>query len=310
MTENLVLGSTSMVGRHLTRILPQKGFYGAKHESWNLLNYDTCEALFDSVQANNETIVYNLVGFNGGLPLNLSRPADIYYESSQLNLNVLKCCQQFKVKKVISIISACSYPSTEYAMKEEDILNGYPNPSVECHGFAKRTIFEYSRQLYKQYGLKSVSTILTNCYGDGDRFDLKRTKVVGAAVKRICDAYQNGEKSVTFYGTGNPVRELMYAGDAAHCLVQIAEKYEDYMNPINIGSDQHLSIKELVSRIVNIVGYTGEILWDTTKPDGQMMRMLDNNKMYKYVDHKMTDFNDGLRETIKYYMEVGRYLDR
>ena len=309
MTENLVLGSESMIGRHLTRILPKEGLYGSKHSEFNLLNYLRCSELFTQYKVGPHTTVYNLVGYNGGLPLNLSKPADIFYQSTQLNLNVLKCCQEYNVKKVVSIISACSYPSTDYAMKEEDLMNGYPNPSVECHGFAKRTILEFSRQLYKQYNTRSISTVLTNCYGDGDRFDLTRTKVVGAAVRRLCDAKENGDKSVTFYGTGNPVRELM-SGDAAHCLIQIAENYDDYMNPINLGSDQLFSIKELVSRIVKIVGYTGKVVWDLGKPDGQMMRMLDNSKMHKYVNHKMTDFDDGLKKTIEYYETVGRYLDR
>ncbi len=306
----LVLGCESMIGRHLMKILDEYKTVGVSHSEYDLLDFENCYEVFSGGVADSDTVVFNLVGFNGGLPLNLSRPADIYYESAQLNLNVLKTAQLFKVKKIVSIISACSYPDTDHAMKEEDVLKGFPNPSVECHGFAKRTILEFGRQLYKQYNLHAISTILTNCYGDYDRFELLRTKVVGAAIRKIYEAKLNNEEKVVFFGSGNPIRELMYAGDAAACLVQISQTYDDPMNPINIGSDQLVSIKELVTKIANIIGYTGTIMWDTNKPDGQAIRMLDNSKMYKFVNHKMTDFEEGLRRTVKYYEETGRFLSR
>lgn len=297
-----------MIGRHLTKLLPDS--YGVTHDDYDLMNKRECEEALKDGGVNEETTVYNCTGMNGGLPLNIAKPADIYYQSAQLNLNILQTCQMFNVKKVVSIISACSYPDTDHEMKEEEFLNGPPNKTVACHGHAKRTILAFGQSLNQQHGLAAISTILTNTYGPFDRFDLKRTKVVGAVVRKVCEAKENNAPHITFFGTGSPVRELIFAGDAASCLVQIANKYEDYQNPINIGSDQITSIRNLVEMVVELVGYTGEIHWDTEKPDGQAYRKLCTDKMKMYVDHKMTPFEDGLRKTIDYYLKIGRFLDR
>jgi nucleoside-diphosphate-sugar epimerase len=308
MTENLILCAHSMVGRALTKILPN--VYKITHDSHNLLSLDECRDAFYSAGVNESTVIYNLSGYNGSIIYNLKYPYDIFYQSTQMNLNILECCRLFKPKKVINIISACSYPDTPFAMKEEDLFNGLPNQTVECHGFAKRILLEMSRQAYKQYELKSICTILTNLFGDGDRFNLERTKVVGAVIRKIWEAERDNEPSITFRGTGSPVRELMYAGDAAHCLVQIANSYDDYLNPINIGSDQTISILEIVNTVADLIGYRGNIIWNTNESDGQAYRKLDTSKMKRYVNHKMTPFIDGLKKTIEYYEEKGRFLDR
>lgn len=306
--KNLVLGSESMLGRHLGKILPD--YFGVTHKEFDLLDLEQCKSAFVQAEVDNETVVYNLAGRNGGIIANLAIPADIYYESAQINLNILRCCQLFNINRVVNIISACAYCDTTTEMKEDELLNGYPNSTVECHGFAKRTIFEYSRQLHKQYGVKSICTVLTNCYGDYDRFDLNRTKVVGAVVRKMCEAVWYDLPQITFRGTGSAVREMMYAGDAAACLVKLADVYDDYMNPVNIGSGQTISIRELVNKISFMVGYKGDILWDTTQADGQAYRKLSTERMNKYISHEMTPFDVGLKNTIEYYRKVGRYLDR
>lgn len=301
---DIILGADSMIGNHLQKLLPQAVLIN--HKTHDLLSLDDCRKAFSCRPEN----VYNLSGFNGGLPFNLAFPADIYYQSTQMNLNILKCCEEFKVNKVISIISACSYPDSGVHLEEDELLRGHPNYTVECHGFAKRVIYEYSRQLYKQFRMKSISAVLTNSYGPYDRFDLQRTKVVGAAVRKICEAELNNAPSITFFGTGTPVRELMYAGDAAKALKTLIMNYEDYLNPINVGSDQMTSIFNLVEMIADIVGYKGEIKWDTSKPDGQAFRKLSTDKMKDYVRFEMTPLAEGLRETIDYYMSTGRFLNR
>lgn len=301
---DLILGAESMIGTHLSKILPNA--VRITHKTHDLLSLKECRDAFGCKPDN----VYNLSGYNGGLPFNLEFPADIYYQSTQMNLNILKCCQEFKVDKAISIISACSYPDSGEELTEEELLIGHPNYCVECHGFAKRVIYEYNRQLFKQYGVKSISAVLTNSYGPHDRFNLKRTKVVGAAVKKICLAKLAGDKSITFFGTGAPVRELMYAGDAAQSLSIILNTYTDYLDPINIGSGQLISIYTLVNTIAELVGYEGEILWDKSKPDGQMLRRLSIKKMKEYVNFDMTPLRVGLTETINYFMSTGRFLER
>lgn len=295
-----------MIGQQICKIIPN--CVEVSHKTTDLRNINECYELFKNHQY--ET-VYHLAGHNGGIEYNRLYPADIYYNTTQINLNILKCCQLFEVKKVINVIASCSYPDLGNKFLEEGMFNqGACNPTVEAHGYAKRILLHYSRQLYKQYGLKSVNCVLTNCYGPGDRFDLMRTKVVGATIKKLCDAKLNNLQSVTFFGSGMPFREIMFCKDAAACLVKIGDVYDNYMEPVNIGSDQEISIRDLVMTVANLCEYTGEIVWDTSKPDGQMRKKLDTNKMKRYISHKMTPLEDGLKETIEYYLKVGKYLDR
>lgn len=295
-----------MIGKQLCSIVPHS--VGISHKYYDLTKMDSCYEAFKSYKIAN---VYHLAGLNGGIGMNLARPADIFYTTSQINLNVLRCCELFKVNKVVSVLASCSYPDLgNKFLKEKDLWQGLPNDTVSCHGLAKRMLHGYSMQLFKQYKIKTVCAVLTNCYGPGDRFDLNRTKVVGATIKKVCDAKINSLPSITCFGTGAPLREIMHCRDAAQCLYELGNKYDDYLNPVNIGSDQEISIKDLVELVCKIVEYDGEVLWDTSKPDGQMRKKLCTFKMKQFVDHKMIDLEKGLEETIKYYMDTGRYLDR
>lgn len=303
---NLILGSSSMIGKQLCELVPDS--IGIQHIYYDLTDLPSCYEIFK--EYNFET-VYHLAGYNGGISLNLAKPADIFYTTSQINLNVLRCAQLFNVKRIVNVLASCSYPNLgNQFLRECDLFHGWPDPTVEPHGLAKRILLAYSRQLHKQYGLNTINAILTNCYGPGDRFNLSRTKVVGAAVRRICDAKRDNLPSVTFLGTGKPLREIMYCKDAASCLVKLAANYTDYMNPVNLGSNQEISIYDLAYKIKDLVGYNGEILWDESKPDGQMRKKLDTLKMSQWISHEMTPLDEGLQNTIKYYQEVGQYLDR
>jgi GDP-L-fucose synthase len=306
---NLILGPESMLGRQLCNILPD--VIQISHKHYDLVNFDSCRDAFENISYAKNKVVYNLAGFNGGISFNIKNPAEIYYQTAQINLNVLRCCQIYKVDKVISIIASCAYPDFgEKVLEEEDINKGEPNPSVECHGYAKRSLLYYSRQLHKQFGLRTINTILTNCYGPGDRFDVERTKVVGAVVKKLCDAKLNNIESIEFWGTGSPKREIMYCGDAAKSIIGISESYSDYMKPINIGSDQEITIKDLVETVAKLVDFKGEIKWDTNKTDGQMRKKLSTAKMKRYINVSMTPLVEGLQNTVDYYMEKGRFLNR
>ncbi len=303
---DLILADDCMIGRQLSELLPNS--VGTQHESTDLTDMDQCINVFKQYKYNT---VYALSGLNGGIGMNLARGADIFYTTSLINLNVLKCCQVFKVNRVVVPLASCSYPNLgNKFLTEDELWVGPSDPSVSSHGHAKRMIDEYGKQLFKQYGIKVIRPILTNCYGPGDRFNLERTKVVGACVRRLYDAHTTKQPSVTFYGSGKPLREIMYCRDAAACLIQLAEKYDDYMNPVNVGSDKEISIYDLVHLVKDIVGYEGKICWDTTKPDGQMRKKLSTTKMKKYVNHEMINLIDGLKKTVEYYREVGQYLDR
>lgn len=306
---NLILGADSMLGKQVSHMLPD--VVNISHKYYDLIDFESCKDAFDAISFSAHKTVYNFCGYNGGVQFNLKYPSEIYYRTAQINLNVLRCCHLFRVDKVVSVIASCAYPDFgDKVLSEEDINNGEPNPTVECHGYAKRTLLYYGRQLYKEHGIKAVSAILTNCYGPGDRFDVERTKVVGAIIKKLCDAKISNLPSVTFFGSGKPRREIMFCRDAAKALIEVGKNYDDAMTPINIGSDQEITILDLVYMVARLVDYKGEIVWDVTKTDGQMRKKLDTTKMREFIKFEMTPLEEGLKETIKYYMDVGRYLTR
>lgn len=304
---DIVLGSSSMIGEQLRKILGNSALYFS-HDDFDFTDLEDCFFAFYPHKINR---VFSLSGLNGGIEFNKLYPFDIYYTTSQINLNILKCCEKYRPNKLITIVASCAYPDMgNKFLREDNIFQGECHPSVESHGYAKRMFYAGARQLYKQYGVKTINTALTNCYGPGDRFDLSRTKVVGAAVKRICDAMIGKSRSVQFFGSGKPQREIMHCRDAAECLVKLSESYDDYLELVNIGSDQEITIYDLVMTIKELVGYNGEIIWDTSKTDGQMRKKLDSNKMKKYISHEMIPLKDGLKETIDYYLNTGRFLRR
>lgn len=254
--------------------------------------------------------VVNCCGYNGNIQFNQKYPADIYYQTVQMNLNVLKFCQEQKVKKVVSILSSCSYADGSAVLEEKNFWNGLPHETVECHGLAKRTILAYSRQLHKQYGLTVVSVVLNNSYGPYDSFDINKTKVIGGLIKKFIEA-KKGERSepkqgksssVICWGTGAARRSFVYSEDAAEGVVRALERYEDPYEPLNISGDADIPIRDLALLIKNIVGYNGEIEWDTSKPDGQNSKTLSTTKMLSILDWTpQTSLEDGLRKTVNWY---------
>lgn len=253
--------------------------------------------------------VIHLAGYNGGIEFNRKYPDIIFERTVKMAINLLQSCKDYKVKKVVSVLASCSYPDSKSTepLKEEDLWNGAPNPSVECHGLAKRVLHAYSLQLRK-VGLPAVCAILNNSFGPHDRFCHERGKVVSALIRRFVEAKLNGLESVSCWGTGAPLREFIYAADAAACLVQVLENYDEPA-PINISSGKEVSIRELTESIVAITGYTGEVVWDTTKADGQMRKALDLTKMNQFVTHEMTDMNTALKKTINWYETNKDYAD-
>ena len=312
-TISIVFGGSSMIGTELCDFLSLQDNKFFKSPA-DLINQEEVISEFqNNIFHGYKYNIYMLAGYNGGISFNREYPADIYYKTVMMNMNILQQCCAYRenINKVVTVLASCSYPDFGETVLEEDMIEqGLPNETVECHGLAKRTILQYSRQLYKQYGMKIVNTILTNCYGPGDRFDVNRTKVVGAVVKKICDAKFNDLKSVTFFGTGKPKREIMFCRDAAQALYDIGQTYDDFPNPVNIASDQEISIRDLVSKVCSIVGYDGDIVWNTLYPDGQMRKKLSTEKMKKYINTNITPLEIGLTETIRYYMNIGRFLDK
>jgi GDP-L-fucose synthase len=299
----LVTGSKSMIGTQVRFHLMYQGasVCSCDHSWIDLLDFNRTKEVFTHSKPD---YVIHLATYSGNIQFNQKYPADTFFRTTQMGLNVLRASQELGIKKVVSILSSCAIADCgKEELSESDLWMGKPNASIECHGFAKRNLDAYSRQISRQYGLEYVCCIVNNSYGPKDSFSIEKTKVIGALIKKFVDAQKQNLDEVVCWGTGKPLREFIYCNDAGDGIVQVLEKYDDVNEPINITSGQEISIKDLTIMIADIVGYKGAIKWDVSKGDGQMRKKLNMDKMNKYINIKFTPLRQGLEKTIQWYKE-------
>jgi GDP-L-fucose synthase len=298
----VLTGGEGFFGSFIYRTLSARGAKTivVPHSKLDLMNLENVLDFFAEAEPD---YCIHCAGYNGGIQFNLANPAHILYTNTVMGLNIYEACRVAEVKKLLSIMSSCAYPDTGMEiLNEKDFWNGPPNPTIKTHGLAKR-ILQAGAEAYKnQHGLNAVTVCVTNLYGEFDTFNLDRTKVVGALIRKVVEAKLENKAFVQCFGTGKPKREFMYVRDGAEAVVQALEKYDDSFETLNIGTGKEITIKELVEKIVGHVGYDGQISWDTERPDGQMKKLLDTEKMNKILDVKTTDINDGLEQTVMWYM--------
>lgn len=295
-----VTGAKSMVGRAVIKeLLKHEAIVREiSHDDFDLLYYDDA---YTAVAGADYCV--HCAGFNGNIDFNRLFPAKIYSHTAFMALNVLRACQKARVSKVISLLSSCAYPNKNI-LKESEFLDGTPHESVEAHGLAKRILFDFSRQLKKEFGFESVCVVFNTCYGPYDSFYEAKTKVVGGLINRIYNANKTGTLYIQCWGTGSPRREFIYVDDAARGLVEALQKYNNPQSPLNIGSGTDNTIKELADTICEVVGYTGDIIWDASKPDGQYQKLLDNTLMQTILpDMTFTPLKEGIKKTIQWYTD-------
>lgn len=309
----LITGGASMIGKHLVENLSNRGYSNVFHTGGSydvngisVRQYDLTRDIdaLDLFEYIRPEYVFNLAGFNGNISFSKKYPADIFYRTSQIALNCLKHAHEVCVKKCVNILSSCAIADLgDKKLKAEELWNGPPNPSIEAHGFAKRIWDAYSRQLYQQYGFNSVCAIVNNCYGEYDNTDIEKTKAVMGIIKRVVTAKRSDTPYIECWGSGQVYREFVYAKDAANALIDVMENYDNPMCPINVSTEDEISIFDLTYQIAKIVGYEGEIRWDTTKPDGQKRKSLDISNMREFIKSEFTPINVGLENTIQWYMD-------
>jgi nucleoside-diphosphate-sugar epimerase len=298
----MVTGANSMIGRATIKALLQRKatVLPVYHGTCDLMINNQVDVTFHELKPD---YVIHLAGYNGNILFNKQYPADIFYRTTVMGLNVLNCAAKYKVDKVVTALASCAYKDTDEILKVENFNDGMPNRTVEAHGLSKKALYHFSRQLNKQHGLNAVCTIFNTAYGPYDSFSVEKTKVVGGLITRFVAAVENGVNRVACWGTGHPRREFIYCDDAAEGLVQTLEKYDNVELPINLGFNEDISIRELAEMIAELTGFEGEILWDTEKPDGQYRKLLDSSKMAEYdiVIENKTTLEEGLKRTIEWY---------
>lgn len=306
----LVTGSRGMIGSKVVELLPSWGYHPITlPDQLDLRNLTETLEVFLSISPN---YVINCAGFNGGIGFNKSNPAEIYKTNSEIISNVIDCSKLVEVKKLVGIITSCAFPAVaQNPLKESDLHNGPPDPSVECHAYARRVTDIMSRQYHKQYGCNFVNVILNNCYGPCDRFSPQRSKFMAALIKKFCDAKREGVHEVSLWGSGIARRELLYRDDAAVAIITALEEYDDPSVPLNMGCGEDHSIKEYAEIVAATVGYEGQIIWDTSKPEGQLRKLLDVDRMRKLTTFSpVYNIHIGTETTVAWYNKNHHELTR
>ena len=247
-------------------------------------------------------IVIHLAAQVGGIGLNREAPGELFYSNLMMGAHLMEEARLASVGKFVGIGTICSYPKhTPTPFKETDLWNGYPEETNAPYGLAKKMLLVQGQAYRQQYGFKSIYLMPTNLYGPGDNFNPESSHVVPALIKKVLDAMDAGQEEVVVWGTGKATRDFLYVGDAAAGILNATEKY-DGEAPLNLGAGTEISIRELAELIIEVCGYRGRLVWDTSKPDGQPRRMIDSTEAQKAIGFAATtSFRDGLRETVEWY---------
>lgn len=238
----------------------------------------------------------------GGIGKNQKRPAELCRDNLLMGINVIEACRMWGVEKLVIVGTVCSYPKFCPApFPEEYLWHGRPEETNEPYGAAKLMLLTLAQAYRQQYGLKTAYVIPTNLYGPGDNFDEQTSHVIPALIRRMTEARNSGADTVTLWGTGTPTREFLYVEDAARGIIDAAEQYDDPM-PVNLGSNTEIRICDLAHKIAKLVGFTGRIEWDASKPDGQPRRWVCSARARaSFGFEAKTELDDGLKRTCEWW---------
>jgi GDP-L-fucose synthase len=296
-----IAGHTGLVGSNITKILQKQGYTNLIYrtlDELNLLDQASVKKFFED---NKPEYVFVAAARVGGIVANSTYPAEFIYQNLQIQNNLIHFAHEYKVKKLLFLGSSCIYPKLcPQPIKEEYLLTGTLEVTNEAYAIAKIAGLEMCKKYKEQYKDNFISAMPTNLYGPGDNFDPQNSHVIPALIRRFVEAKEQNAKEVVIWGTGKPMREFLYVEDLADALVFLMNNYEG-IEHINVGTGKDVTIKELAETIRKIVEYKGNLIFDTTKPDGTPRKLLDVSKINKLGWKAGTNLKDGLKKTIDWY---------
>jgi len=299
-----VTGGAGFLGTFVLEALTQRGatdIFVPHIEEYNLVNPQDIQRMLD---VSRPDIIIHLAALAGGIGANRARPADFFYINLMMGVQLIHEAWKRGVNKFVAIGTVCAYPKfTPVPFNEENLWNGYPEETNAPYGLAKKMLLVQAQAYRQQYDFNAIYLLPVNLYGPRDNFNLETSHVIPALVRKCIEAQEHGEKEVVLWGDGSPTREFLYAGDAANGILTATEFYNGH-EPVNIGSGQEISIKDLAELIARLTGFEGKLVWDTTKPNGQPRRGLDTSRAAEYFGWRANvPFEDGLRQTIAWYRQ-------
>jgi len=298
----VVTGGSGFLGSHLVEKL--KGHAGVelfvpRKSDYNLVEMDAVKRLFADTRPD---LVIHLAAVVGGIGANQKNPGRFFYDNLMMGAQLIDQAYLNDVSKFVAIGTVCAYPKfTPVPFKEDDLWNGYPEETNAPYGLAKKMMLAQSQSYRAQYGFNSIFLLPANLYGPGDNFDLESSHVIPALIRKCVDARRNNASYIQVWGTGNASREFLYVEDCARAIVSASADY-DGEDPVNIGTGNEITIRDLVELIAQLTGFAGEVRWQGEKPDGQPRRSLDVSRAFeKFGFRAQTLLRQGLEQTIEWY---------
>ena len=299
-----ITGGDGFLGRHLQAELRRRGVPPDRIlvpliDDYDLTAEPDVARMYDDLAP---TLLLHLAAEVGGIGANRERPGRFFYANMAMGLHLIEHARRRGLARFVQVGTICAYPKfTPVPFKEEDLWNGYPEETNAPYGVAKKALLVMLQAYRRQYGLAGIYLLPVNLYGPGDNFDPRTSHVIPALIRKFVEAADRGDPQVTVWGTGAASREFLYVGDAARGLADAAERY-DGPEPVNLGAGFEITIRDLAGKIRTLVGYEGDIVWDTTQPDGQPRRRLDTTRAERLFGFRATtDFDAGLARTIQWW---------
>ncbi len=305
----IVTGGAGFLGAVVVRKLRARGAAAVivpRQEEYDLTQIEAVRRLLaDSADPGPVDMVIHLAAKVGGIGANRARPAEFFYDNLMMSVPLLHESWRAGVAKFVAIGTICAYPKfAPIPFREESLWDGYPEETNAPYGLAKKMLLVQSQTYREQYGYNSIFLLPVNLYGPGDNFDPETSHVIPALIRKCVDAQASGASEIVAWGDGSPTREFLYVDDAAEGILLAAERY-NASDPVNLGSSFEISIKELTETIAQVTGFTGRIVWDASKPNGQPRRKLDVSRAEaRFGFRAATPFAEGLARTVAWYRGI------
>ncbi len=299
----LLTGGDGFLGKFVQRELLENGVREEDiriphHVENDLRVWENCAEAATGVD-----LVIHLAASVGGIGFNQRNPGILFYDNMIRGAHLMEAARKHGVEKFIQIGTVCAYPKlTPVPFKEDNLWEGYPEETNAPYGIAKKALLVQAQAYREQYGLNAIYLLPVNLYGPGDNFDLEDSHVIPALIRKCVEAVNSDSREITVWGTGKPTREFLYVQDCARGIVQAALFYDE-PEPVNLGSGEEISIRDLVQVIARVSGFEGKISWDPARPDGQPRRCLDTERAGKFGFTARVSFEEGLARTVQWYKE-------
>ncbi len=296
-----VTGGGGFLGSFVLEELERQGavdVFVPRQPEFDLVRHEDVVRLYEIARPD---VVIHLAAVVGGIGANMANPGRYFYDNAMMGIQLIEQARLAGVSKFVALGTICAYPKfAPIPFREEDLWNGYPEETNAPYGLAKKMMLVQCQAYRQQYGFDGIFLLPVNLYGPRDNFDLESSHVIPAMIRKMIAARDAGV-DVTLWGDGSPTREFLYVEDCARAIVLAAERY-DGAEPVNLGAGWEITMRELAELIAKHVGFTGEIVWDTTKPNGQPRRKLDVTRAREFFGFEAeTEFDEGLRRTVEWW---------